>query len=95
MYKIVFLLYLFLLVSYSAQALKGIDVSYHNGEIDFTKVKSQVDFVIMRAGYGTKDQDSKEINFNIYYEDAKKNNIPVGTYWYCYALTPEEALQEA
>ena len=46
MYKIVFLLYLLLLVSYSAQALKGIDVSYHNGEIDFTKVKTQVDFVI-------------------------------------------------
>ena len=24
-----------------------------------------------------------------------KNNIPVGTYWYCYPLTPEVALQEA
>ena len=23
------------------------------------------------------------------------SNIPVGTYWYCYALTPEEALEEA
>ena len=58
-------------------------------------MKSQVDFVIMRAGYGTKDEESKEVKFNIYYEDAKKNNIPVGTYWYCYALTPEEALEEA
>ena len=95
MYKIVFLLYLLLLVSYSAQALKGIDVSYHNGEIDFTKVKTQVDFVIMRAGYGTKDEDSKEVKFETYYAEAKKNNIPVGTYWYCYALTPEEALEEA
>ena len=49
----------------------------------------------MRAGYGIKDEDSKEVKFNTYYEDAKKNNIPVGTYWYCYALTPESALQEA
>ena len=85
----------FLLIPLITSGLRGIDVSYHNGEIDFSKVKSQVDFVIMRAGYGIKDQDSKEIKFNIYYEDAKKNNIPVGTYWYCYALTPEGALQEA
>ena len=72
--------------------LKGIDVSYHNGEIDFAKVKSQVDFIIMRAGYGTKKENSKEVKFDIYYEEAKKNNIPVGTYWYCYATNPEEAL---
>ena len=75
--------------------LKGIDISYHNGEIDFSKVKSQVDFIIIRSGYGTKTTDSKEVKFDIYYEEAKKNNIPVGTYWYCYAMTPEEALEEA
>ena len=49
----------------------------------------------MRAGYGNKTIDSKEVKFDIYYEEAKKNNIPVGTYWYCYAYTPEEALIEA
>ena len=74
---------------------KGIDISYHNGEIDFSKVKSQVDFVIMRAGYGIESIKSKEVKFDIYYEEAKKYNIPVGTYWYCYATTPEEALLEA
>jgi len=75
--------------------LKGIDISYHNGEIDFAKLKSQVDFIIMRSGYGTETIKSKEVKFDIYYEEAKKNNIPVGTYWYCYAMTPEEALKEA
>ena len=94
MSKIFGLIFL-LLISLITSALRGIDVSYHDGEIDFTKVKSQVDFVIMRAGYGNKDEDSKEVKFSTYYEDAKKNNIPVGTYWYCYALTPEEALVEA
>ena len=84
-----------LLLSLISSALRGIDVSYHNGEIDFEKVKPQVDFVIMRSGYGNKTDDSKEVKFDIYYEDAKKNNIPVGTYWYCYALTPEQALVEA
>ncbi len=83
----------FILFSISSP-LKGIDVSYHNGEINFTKVKSQIDFVIMRAGYGNSI-DSKEVNFDLYYEDAKKNNIPVGTYWYCYATKPDEALLEA
>ena len=94
MSKIIYISFL-LLIPLITSALRGIDVSYHDGEIDFTKVKPQVDFVIMRAGYGIKDEDSKEVKFNTYYEDAKKNNIPVGTYWYCYALTPESALQEA
>ena len=89
-----YLIFLFL-ISFISSSLKGIDVSYHNGEIDFAKVKTQVDFVIMRSGYGNKTDDSKEVKFDIYYEDAKKNNISVGTYWYCYALTPEEALVEA
>ena len=75
--------------------LSGIDISYHNGEIDFEKIKSKVDFIIMRAGYGTKSKDSKEIKFDIYYDEAKKHNIPIGTYWYCYAKTPDEALLEA
>ena len=75
--------------------LKGIDISYHNGEIDFSKLKSQVDFIIMRSGYGTKTINSKKVKFDIYYEEAKKQNIPVGTYWYCYAETPAEALEEA
>jgi len=26
----------------------------------------------MRAGYGNKDEESKEVKFNTYYEDAKK-----------------------
>ena len=75
--------------------LKGIDISYHNGEIDFSKVKSQVDFIIMRSGYGVATVKSKEVKFDIYYEEAKKYNIPIGTYWYSYANTPEEALVEA
>ena len=75
--------------------LKGLDISYHNGEIDFSQLKSQVDFIIMRSGYGTRTTDSKEVKFDIYYEEAKKQNIPVGTYWYCYAKKPAEALEEA
>ena len=94
MFKYLFIILSLLFLSIKSN-LYGIDISYHNGEIDFSKIKSKVDFVIMRAGYGDETIESKEVKFDIYYEDAKKNNIPVGTYWYCYALTPEEALVEA
>ena len=34
-------------------AIKGIDVSKHNGKINWSKVKdSGIKFVIIRAGYG-------------------------------------------
>ena len=91
-YKLTILSFLFLTMQCK---LKGIDISYHNGDVDFSKIKSQIDFVIMRAGYGDKIINSKEVKFDIYYEDAKKNNIPIGTYWYCYAKNSDEALIEA
>ena len=91
-YKLTILSFLFLTMQCK---LKGIDISYHNGDVDFSKIKSQIDFVIMRAGYGDKIINSKEAKFDIYYEDAKKNNIPIGTYWYCYAKNSDEALIEA
>ena len=32
--------------------IKGIDVSKYEKEIDWLKVKTQIEFVIIRAGYG-------------------------------------------
>lgn len=74
----------------------GIDVSYHNGVIDWTKVKASrhVDFAILRAGYG-KVISQKDKNFESYYKNCKALDIPVGAYWYSYALTPTEARTEA
>ena len=34
------------------QMLKGIDVSEHQGTIDWNQVKGNIDFAILRAGYG-------------------------------------------
>lgn len=70
----------------------GIDLSCHNGSIDWTKVKA--DFVILRAGYG-KESSQKDNRFEEYYAGAKANGIPVGAYWYSYAMSIEEAIQEA
>jgi GH25 family lysozyme M1 (1,4-beta-N-acetylmuramidase) len=73
----------------------GIDVSKHNGVIDWQKVKAQgIDFAIIRAGYG-KVISQKDPNFEKNYAGAKSAGIPVGAYWYSYALTPAEAEAEA
>lgn len=72
--------------------LKGIDISYWQGEIDFSKVKHEVDFIILREGYGTTiDKKFKE-----YVKGCKNNNIPIhGVYHFCYSITEEEVLKEA
>ena len=70
----------------------GIDLSRHNGSIDWAKVKA--DFVILRAGYG-KVAKQKDDRFEEYYAGAKAHGIHVGAYWYSYAMDEDEARQEA
>ena len=76
---------------------RGIDVSRHNGNIDWAAVKnSGIDFAIIRTSYGWENwdhqTDSQLIN-NI--NGAKAVGIPIGAYHYSYATTVEEALKEA
>ncbi len=75
---------------------KGIDVSYHNGTIDWKRVKQQeVEYAIIRCGYGTNDknQDDKKWEENV--KGCTDNNIPYGVYLYSYADTVEKASSEA
>lgn len=71
--------------------LKGIDISEFNGEIDFTKVKKEVDFVYIRATYGRYGIDKK---FKEYVEGVIKNEIPFSFYYYSYAVDKDKALEE-
>lgn len=71
---------------------RGIDISYCQKKIDWTKVTAE--FVIIRAGYGRYDTQ-KDSMFESHYAGAKSRGIPVGAYWYSYAKTPDEARQEA
>jgi lysozyme len=74
-------------------ATKGIDVSVWQGAIDFNAVRnSGVDFVIIRAGYGT---NSKDKYFEENYRNAKAAGLHIGAYWYSYADSFSEAEQEA
>ena len=74
-------------------ALKGIDVSQWQGNIDWQKVKGAgVQFAMLRAGYGRNNLDTK---FHRNAQGAAAVGIPVGLYWFSYALNVEMARKEA
>ena len=77
----------------------GIDVSYHNGNLDWSAIKSAgVDFAILRAayrGYGDEGTLVKDSKFAEYIRGAQSYGIPVGAYIYSQAITTAEAVQEA
>ena len=72
----------------------GIDVSVWDGpDVDFNAVKdSGIDFVIIRAGYGSGSVDKY---FEINYQKAKAAGLNVGAYWYSYAESYEDSTNEA
>ena len=75
--------------------MKGIDVSKHNGNVNWSHVKADgVEFAIIRAGYG-KEISQKDVQFENNYAGCKSNGVPVGAYWYSYATSEAEARQEA
>ncbi len=75
--------------------VKVIDVSKHNGTINFARVKaSGIYGVIIRAGYG-KSASQKDPRFEEYYFKARAAGLRTGAYWYSYASGPAEAVTEA
>lgn len=73
----------------------GIDVSKHQGKIDWQKVKAAgVEFAIIRAGYG-KEISQKDEQLESNYSGCKAAGMPVGAYWYSYAMSADEAKKEA
>ena len=74
-------------------AKRGIDISAHQGNIDLSKLKGQIDFVIIRVGYGTKGTIDTKFTRNA--NLCRDLGIPVGFYWYSYALDVEGAKKEA
>lgn len=75
---------------------KVIDVSYHNGTIDWDKVKTAgIDGAIIRCGFGSDiaSQDDKQWKRNA--DECTRLGIPFGTYLYSYAKTDAQAKSEA
>ena len=72
--------------------MRGIDVSYHNKDVDWAAVRAAgIDFAIVRTGAGLSIRD----DFASTVGSAKDAGLMVGAYHYSYALTPSRAAQEA
>lgn len=76
----------------------GIDVSYHNGTINWNKVKNAgVKFAILRAGRTSLSSNksmAKDTKFEEYYKQAKAVGLPVGAYYYSRCATVAEGKKE-
>lgn len=82
----------------SVRLVHGIDVSSHQGLIDWNKVAGDgVEFAILRAAYRgyTAGSLNKDSTFDYNAQQAAQNGLQVGAYIFSQAITVEEALQEA
>ena len=76
----------------------GIDVSYHQGEIDWEKVKAAgAEFAIVRVGYrgyesGQIVEDTRA-EYNT--KEVLRNDMVLGVYFYSQAITVAEGIEEA
>ena len=76
--------------------VKGIDVSKHQGHIDWEQVKaSGIGFAILRCGYGNNIQSQDDSMFKENADACMKLGIPFGVYLYSYAKSILDANNEA
>lgn len=79
-------------------SIAGIDVSEHQGDIDWNAVKNAgIEFAIIRVGYRT--YGGGEITLDTTFEQNLRNadaaGIKTGVYFFSQAIDPEEAIEEA
>lgn len=83
----------------AAPTMLGIDISQHQGQINWTAVKSAgVEFVMIRVGgrgYGAEGILYTDDLAETYYAEAKAAGLSVGVYFFSQATSVEEARQEA
>ncbi|MBQ0005301.1 MAG: cell wall-binding repeat-containing protein [Clostridiales bacterium] len=71
---------------------KGIDVSEHNGKIDWEKVKADgIDFAILRIGWEYKED--KTFKYNV--SECERLGIPYGVYLFSYTESSQNTIDEA
>lgn len=79
--------------------IKGIDVSYAQGAVDWAKVKaSGVEFAMLRSSRGPVSDtrpSAEDTTFKYNITEATKAGLKVGVYHYLYAHTVSDAKKEA
>lgn len=74
----------------------GVDISEHNGVINFDTLVNNINFAIIRIGYGVSYLPDKQKDK--YFErnySGLHGRIPVGIYYYSYAKKPGDGKKEA
>lgn len=73
----------------------GIDVSSFNGSIDWEKTADEIDFAVIRVGWGSDfdNQDDPEAENNM--RECERLSKPYQVYLYSYALNEDDARSEA
>lgn len=78
---------------------KGIDVSSHQGKIDWEKVAGDgVEFAMIRVGFRGYGKEGKLVSDEYFEENitgARRNGIKVGVYFFSQAINEEELMEEA
>lgn len=75
--------------------LKGIDVSYANGRINWKSAKKEIDFAIIRSSFGVENPEQVDSEYDRNATECEKNNIPYGIYHFAYFTDKKSALNEA
>lgn len=82
----------------SGESLLGVDVSSHQGSIQWDKVAGKgIAFSMIRIGYRGYEQGNivEDSHWKTNYQGAKENGLMVGIYFFSQAITVEEAREEA
>ncbi len=69
----------------------GIDVSEHNGTIDWRTASKHIDFAVLRLGWVSDHTHMPDQLFRKNYDACKKYGVKTGVYVYMYTTTPETA----
>ena len=72
-----------------------IDVSEHQGQIDWEKVKPHIEGAILRCGYGSNIAEQDDGQWKRNADECTRLGIPFGVYIYSYADSVEKAKSEA
>lgn len=86
------------LVIYNGAARQGIDVSEHQGVIDWQQVaRSGISFAYLRLGYrgATEGQLHTDLQFAENWSAARAAGMDVGVYFFSQATDEREAIEEA
>ena len=78
--------------------MRILDVSKYQSTIDYAKVATQIDGVVLRCGYtgwGTANECNVDTTFEKHYAGFKAAGVPVGVYYYSAVDTINGAKREA